>query len=487
MNYTSTRKDDFKVSASAAIVKGISADGGLFVPETFPKCAPQEVYGFTYPQTAAKILGLFLTEFSPEFLTEQTAVVYGGDNFSEKAGHLCHVAGNKHSLELWHGPTCAFKDYALQIMPRLLVESKRLLNDDRTTKILVATSGDTGKAALAGYTNLDKIKIAVFYPNSGTSEMQRLQMVTHGGENVSVYAVNGNFDDAQTGVKRTFANGELEKTLAERGEHLSSANSINLGRLLPQIVYYYYAYAQLVKEDKIKDGDKVNFCVPTGNFGDILAGYYAKQMGLPVNKLICASNSNDVLTEFFATGTYNAKREFYKTSSPSMDILVSSNLERLLYHITGSAQTVQDYMKQLAEKGCYTVSADVLDKINTTFEAGCANEEQTAQTIYDYAKETGYYMDPHTAVAFNVAQNLSSCNTAEQTVVLSTASPYKFPHDVLLALKENASENTFEDLQILYNVCKYTIPESLSSLKNKKVLFEEIIDASEIEDVALKM
>ncbi len=487
MEYISTRDENVKLSASAAIVKGISPDGGLFVPTAFPKCSAEDVLGLTYPKTAKKILELYLTEFDEHFLDKETQEVYSDDNFNKKAGFLRHVLNNKYSLELWHGPTCAFKDYALQIMPRLLVKSKQLLNDDRTTKILVATSGDTGKAALAGYQNLDKIKIAVFYPNSGTSEMQRLQMVTHDAKNVSVFAVNGNFDDAQTGVKRAFANKQLEQSLKENNEHLSSANSINLGRLLPQIVYYYYSYSKLVQKGDIEKGEKINFCVPTGNFGDILAGYYAKQMGLPINKLICASNKNDVLTEFFATGIYNAKREFYKTSSPSMDILVSSNLERLLYHITGSTSEVKTFMENLAKEGTYTVTEKVLQKIKETFEASSADDEQTAYTINKYAKETGYIMDTHTAVAFYVADNLNSCNNKEKTVVLSTASPYKFPHDVLKALDENVSEDTFEALIKLEDKCKHPVPESLSELKNKSVIFNKVINANELEDVALKM
>ncbi len=487
MEYISTRNSEITANASTAIVKGIARGGGLFVAKTFPKLSTDDVLGLNYPDTAARILSLYLTEFDADFLNAQTKAVYSEENFGGKAGFVRHVADNKYSLELWHGPTCAFKDYALQIMPRLLVESKRLLNDDRTTKILVATSGDTGKAALAGYTGLDKIKIAVFYPNSGTSEMQRLQMVTHEGENVSVYSVNGNFDDAQTGVKRAFANEELENKLQKENAHLSSANSINLGRLLPQIVYYYYSYAQLVNMGAVKNGEKVNFCVPTGNFGDILAGYYAKQMGLPVGKLICASNKNDVLTEFFATGTYNAKRKFYKTASPSMDILVSSNLERLLYHVAQNKEDVKNWMESLAQNGSYTLPAEIMQEISLTFEAGCANDDLTAETINKYAKDAGYVMDTHTAVAFNVADRLESCNGETPTVVLSTASPYKFPHDVLTALNSTAPEGAFEALSALEKACSLPVPQNLSSLKNKNIIHNNNINPIEIEDIALKM
>lgn len=316
-----------------AIVRGIAPDGGLYVPCEIPSLRAQEVYGLSYAQTAAKVLGLFLEEYEPELLLGAAQEVYG-TGFSGRAGYVRPVEEGLYALELWHGPTCAFKDYALQLMPRLLVEAKRILGDTRTTEILVATSGDTGKAALAGFAGLPGIKIAVFYPSHGTSEVQRLQMVTQEGENVAVYAIRGNFDDAQTGVKRAFASEELRGWLAARQTALSSANSINWGRLVPQIVYYFYCYAQLVQAGKVPDGAAVDFCVPTGNFGDILAGWYAKQMGLPVGRLVCASNRNDVLTQFLSTGVYDAKRPFYKTSSPSMDILVSSNLERLLYHIT---------------------------------------------------------------------------------------------------------------------------------------------------------
>ncbi len=487
MNYISTRDENVNVTASTAIVKGISADGGLFVPKTFTKCNYEDLYTLSYPQVAAKILSLFLNDYSQEFLEEATKTVYSDENFSSKAGNLTHVSGNKYSLELWHGPTCAFKDYALQIMPKLFVEAKKITKDDRITKILVATSGDTGKAALAGYENLDKIRIAVFYPNNGTSEIQRLQMVTHNANNVQVYAVNGNFDDAQTGVKRVFANKDIEKTLQQENSHLSSANSINLGRLLPQIVYYFYAYAQLVKAQKIKSGQKINFCVPTGNFGDILAGYYAKQMGLPINKLVCASNKNNVLTEFFKTGTYNAKRNFHKTLSPSMDILISSNLERLLYHITKDASEVKKYMDELNEKGSYTVCEKVLREIQSIFEAECADDEKTKQTIAHYAKNENYVMDTHTAVAFYVADNLKSCNEDIITVVLSTASPYKFPHDVLNALGQAVETDINKTLVQLNNISKLAVPKSLVQLTSSPVLFNNTINAQDIEDIALKL
>lgn len=349
MQFFSTRDASRRVSSSEAIAQGLSPEGGLFVPETFPQVDVQAICRLDYPQMAAAILGTYLTDYLPAFLAKATEATYGAA-FGGKAGYLAPVAGDTYALELWHGPTCAFKDYALQLMPKLLAEAKKNLGRTEKTLILVATSGDTGKAALDGYHDVEGVEIAVFYPTGGTSEIQRLQMATQEGANVAVYAVRGNFDDAQTGVKRVFGDKAIAAELAERNIRLSSANSINWGRLVPQIVYYFAAYAQLLRAGRIAFGDRVDFCVPTGNFGDILAGWYAKQMGLPVGRLICASNKNNVLTDFLNTGTYTARREFYKTSSPSMDILVSSNLERLLYHVTGSDAEVAALMRSLKDR-----------------------------------------------------------------------------------------------------------------------------------------
>lgn len=315
MQYLSTRDSALRVSAQEAIVRGLAPQSGLFVPEAFPKADLEAWKSLSYPALAEKVLDGFLTDYSADFLHNATAATYG-DAFGGKAGETVRVRDGLYSLELWHGPTCAFKDYALQLMPKLLVEAKKMLGRTETTRILVATSGDTGKAALAGYANLDGIEIEVFYPNDGTSEIQHLQMATQKGANVQVYAVQGNFDDAQTGVKRVFADAEVAAELEKRGIRLSSANSINWGRLVPQIVYYFYAYFRLAEQGAVEWGKPVDFCVPTGNFGDILAGYYAKQMGLPVGRLVCASNKNNVLTDFLRTGTYDARRTFYKTTSP---------------------------------------------------------------------------------------------------------------------------------------------------------------------------
>ena len=397
MNYNSTRNAALQVTAAQAIAQGISEEGGLFVPQSFPQVDVKAICALDYPEMAAAIVGQYLTDYSQEFLQEAAKATYGAA-FGGKAGYLAPVSDEVYSLELWHGPTCAFKDYALQLMPKLLVEAKKNLGRTEKTLILVATSGDTGKAALDGYHDIPGVEIAVFYPTGGTSEIQRLQMATQEGANVAVYAVRGNFDDAQTGVKKVFGDTAIAAELAKRNIRLSSANSINWGRLVPQIVYYFAAYAQLLKAGRITFGDEVDFCVPTGNFGDILAGYYAKRMGLPVGKLVCASNENNVLTDFLTTGTYTAKREFFKTTSPSMDILVSSNLERLLYHVTGSDAEVAGLMKSLAETGSYTVRPETLAAIQENFSCGWSSEEEVAGEIRVRYEKDNYLCDTHTAV-----------------------------------------------------------------------------------------
>lgn len=484
MEYTSTRDQSLRVSASQAILKGIAPDGGLFVPVAFPKCSVQELVGLTYPETAQRILGLFLTDYDSEFLRKATEESYSAARFCEKAGAVRKVADHLYTLELWHGPTCAFKDYALQLMPRLLVQAKKNLGDTSLTKILVATSGDTGKAALDGYHDLEGIRIAVFYPESGTSEVQRMQMATQQGENVQVFAVQGNFDDAQTGVKRVFADETLAQTLSAQGAHLSSANSINWGRLVPQIVYYFYAYAQLVQTGEITQGQKIDFCVPTGNFGDILAGYYAGRMGLPIGKLLCASNKNNVLTDFLRTGRYDANRAFFKTTSPSMDILVSSNLERLLYHVTQDSAAVAKWMGALAKEGSYTVPETVLDEIRTVFHGGCADDEAVAQQISEEYTQHRYLCDTHTAVAFLVAEQQTANNPC---VVLSTASPYKFPSDVLGALGEIVPEDEFEAMRALHEKTGAPVPQSLAQLRSLPVRFNAVIAPQEIAAAALSL
>ncbi|MFR8114757.1 threonine synthase [Faecalibacterium sp.] len=482
MKFFSTRDHDRIVTASQAIAQGLSDEGGLFVPERFPQVDVRALCQLDYPTLAAAVVSEYLTDYSKDFLTEATRTTYG-EAFGGKAGYLAPVEGDTYALELWHGPTCAFKDYALQLMPKLLVEAKKNLSRTEKTLILVATSGDTGKAALDGYHDIPGVEIAVFYPTGGTSEIQRLQMATQEGANVAVYAVRGNFDDAQTGVKRVFGDKTIAAKLAERNIRLSSANSINWGRLVPQIVYYFAAYAQLLKAGKIAFGDEVDFCVPTGNFGDILAGYYAKQMGLPVGRLVCASNQNNVLTDFLSTGTYTAKREFYKTTSPSMDILVSSNLERLLYHVTGSDVEVTGLMKSLNETGSYTVRPETLAAIRESFDCGWSSEEQVAGEIRARYEKDGYLCDTHTAVAFHVAAQKK--RDGVPMVVLSTASPFKFPRSVLEALGHTAPENDFEAMRALEEATVRTAPASLAALRQKAERFSTVIDPAGIAEVAL--
>lgn len=482
MDYQSTRGGACGVSASEAIVRGLAPDGGLYVPQSFPKADLQAWKNLSYPQLAEKVVGSFLTDYDPVFLSQATETTYGAA-FAGKAGHVEKVHDGMYSLELWHGPTCAFKDYALQLMPKLLLQGKKNLGRTETTRILVATSGDTGKAALAGYAGLEGIEISVFYPNAGTSEIQRLQMATQQGENVHVYAVDGNFDDAQTGVKKVFADASVAEALEQRGIRLSSANSINWGRLVPQIVYYFYTYFRLAENGAVAWGEPVDFCVPTGNFGDILAGYYAKRMGLPVGRLVCASNENNVLTDFIRTGTYDARREFHKTASPSMDILISSNLERLLYHVSGSAEKVAAWMKDLNEQGYYTVDAQTLAGIQESFACGCADDAQGAQQIRDRFEHDGYLCDTHTAVAFCVAE---ACRSAAPMVVLSTASPFKFPRDVLHALGSEAPESDFEAMRMLTEKTGCAAPAALSCLREMPVRFTEIIAPVQIRDAALR-
>lgn len=482
MQYQSTRDSSLRVSASEAIVRGLAPQSGLFVPESFPKADLEAWKHLSYPELAQKVLTGFLTDYHQDFLKSATEATYGA-SFAGKAGRTVKVRDGLFALELWHGPTCAFKDYALQLMPKLLVEAKQNLDRKETTRILVATSGDTGKAALAGYAGLKGIEISVFYPDAGTSEIQRLQMVTQTGENVRVYAVEGNFDDAQTGVKRVFADDTVAQALEKRDIRLSSANSINWGRLVPQIVYYFYAYFRLAEQGEVAWGAPVDFCVPTGNFGDILAGYYAKRMGLPVGKLVCASNKNNVLTDFIQTGVYDARRTFYKTTSPSMDILISSNLERLLYHVSGSSEKVAGWMQDLARTGMYTVDPETLQKIQSDFSAGFASDEEGAAEIQERFTQDSYLCDTHTAVAFRVA---ACCRSEAPMVVLSTASPYKFPRDVLRALGAMVPDSDFEAMAALEEKSGQQAPESLRVLNRLPVRFTETILPDQIRDAALR-
>ena len=406
MLFLSTRGKTDLVCSAHAITRGMADDGGLFVPQKFVAVPLEDIialHNLSYQERAVKIISLFLTDYSEEELADAAERAYDAAKFGSCPAPVVQVNDNTDALELWHGPTSAFKDMALQMLPRLMTVSVRKTVGTRETVILVATSGDTGKAALEGFKDVEGTKILVFYPDEGVSPMQKLQMTTQEGGNVSVCAIKGNFDDAQTGVKTIFTDKEIGKKLAEHGMAFSSANSINWGRLVPQIVYYFSAYCDMLKQGKISTGDRINFVVPTGNFGNILAAYYAREMGLPVGRLICASNKNRVLTDFFESGVYDVNRSFYTTSSPSMDILISSNLERLLFIASGySDEFVREMMDDLKKKGRYTMPENVMSAINSVFRAGCCDDEGTKETIRKTFENYGYLCDTHTAVGVNV-------------------------------------------------------------------------------------
>ena len=474
--YNSTRDKACRVSAAHAIVHGLAPDGGLFVPEELPQLSLAQIEALSktdYRGRAEEILSLFLDEFDRAEIKRIVSAAYD-DNFDDAAVAPLHrIDGKTAVLELWHGPTCAFKDMALQILPHLLTASLKKCGEMRKVCILVATSGDTGKAALEGFADVEDTKILVFYPHNGVSDVQKLQMVTQRGKNVSVAAVNGNFDDAQTGVKTLFSDTELAQELSDKGWFLSSANSINWGRLLPQIVYYFSAYCDLLNSNGLKLGDAVDFAVPTGNFGDILACWYAKRMGLPVGKLICASNENNVLADFFKTGTYDRNRAFHTTISPSMDILVSSNLERLLYSVCGDDKLVSEYMRRLSEKGSYTVSDAIFKVLSDNFVGGFCTDVDTKATIAEVYNEHGYLIDTHTAVAYKLMQEYK---TDRQTVVVSTASPFKFCDSVLDALGEKTDDSGVKLIEKLASFTGNAAPAPLCGLDERLVRFETVIE-----------
>lgn len=491
MNYISTRDSSRKVSAAQAIVSGLSPDGGLFLPESLPQFTLDEIKqmtGMDYAGRAVTVLSRFLTDFTSEELLDYVTRAYATDKFGASVAPVVSLDENTHILELFHGPTCAFKDFALQLLPFLLTASLKKTGVDKTVVILVATSGDTGKAALEGFADVEGTKICVFYPDGGTSNIQRLQMTTQSGGNVMVLAAKGNFDDAQTGVKHIFTNTEFAQELADKGFVLSSANSINWGRLVPQIAYYFSAYCDLLSAGKLKAGEQINVVVPTGNFGNILAAYFAKCCGLPIGKLICASNRNNVLTDFITTGTYDRNRDFYLTTSPSMDILISSNLERLLYLLSGRDDAkLRGYMQALAQEGKYTVEPELLEKLQSEFAAGCADDAQTAATIGETFEKTGYLCDTHTAVALRVYQDYCS-KTADTTptVIASTASPFKFAASVLPAIGKQPEADDFEQLVQLSQASNLQAPEALAQLSTRSERFTETVAPEQMKTAVAK-
>ena len=487
MEYQSTRNNMLRASSAQAVLDGLAPDGGLYSMPSLRDISfdSQSVLKLDTQGMATEILTALLPSFSKDEMRELVKKAYTGKFESEDLTPTVHV-GDDTVLELFRGPTSAFKDVALSMLPQLMTAAREKCGVDDEILILTATSGDTGKAAMEGFCDVPGTKIIVFYPDGGVSAVQKAQMTTQAGNNTCVCAVRGNFDDAQTGVKNIFAAVTEEKLLAGKGVSLSSANSINIGRLAPQVVYYYRAYANLVNEGRIKAGDKVDFCVPTGNFGDILAGWFAKELGLPVGKLICASNANNVLTDFLETGRYDKNRPFYKTVSPSMDILVSSNLERLLFLLSGDAELVKSLMEQLNTTGAYQVPQALLDKLRADFWQGFCDDAGTKNAIGLVYREYGYLCDTHTAVAWDVARQYKAANPDHNPVIiLSTASPYKFPAAVLEALGHSAKGDEFEVMEQIRNETNVPIPKNLSGLRERPVRHKDVIDRDKMLEYVL--
>ena len=481
MYYVSTRDASLRYTAAQAIVQGLSREGGLFLPSEIPQLRCEDLTELTrcsYPERAARVMGRYLEEFSQEELLGFAEKAYGPAKFdTPAAAPVVKTEDGTYVLELWHGPTCAFKDMALQMLPYLLTASLRKTGEQKTVCILVATSGDTGKAALEGFRDVEHTKILVFYPDGGVSDIQKLQMVTQEGGNVGVCAVRGNFDDTQNGVKAIFSDEALRAQLAEQGYFLSSANSINWGRVLPQIVYYVSAYCDLVASGAVRMGEKVNVCVPTGNFGNILAAYYACCMGVPLGRLVCASNANNVLTDFLTTGTYDRNRPFYMTASPSMDILISSNLERLLYLLSGSDEAVRGYMAQLAKTGRYTVSDESKTAIQAVFACGFCDDAGTEAMIGEEYRRSGYLLDTHTAVAYRVAEQYRTVSGDHTPMLIaSTASPFKFCASVLPALGCKELRQGTAIIGQLAEMSGKRAPAPLAALAGKKARFDGVAD-----------
>ncbi|MCM1252888.1 MAG: threonine synthase [Clostridium sp.] len=479
--YSSTRDNSKKVQASQAILQGLSEDGGLFVPDQIPALEKslKELSGMDYQEIAYEVMKLFLTDFTKEELQDCIRRAYDSKFDTKEIAPLVE-ADNTYYLELFHGATIAFKDMALSILPHLMITSAKKNHVEDTIVILTATSGDTGKAALAGFADVEGTKIIVFYPKNGVSPIQEKQMVTQKGNNTYVVGIHGNFDDAQTGVKQIFSDKELGKVMAKNHLRFSSANSINIGRLVPQIVYYVYAYAKLLKEERIEDNEPVNVVVPTGNFGNILAAFYAKNMGVPIGKLICASNENKVLYDFFKTGDYDRNREFVLTSSPSMDILISSNLERLIYRIAGSdAVKNAEFMAALSAKGSYHITEEMKSGL-TDFYGNYASEKETAARIKQLYEKTGYVIDTHTAVASAVYQKYKEeTKDNTPTVIASTASPFKFTRSVMKAIDTEYDKMTdFELVDELSKIAGVKVPDAIEQIRTAPVLHDTVCDKS---------
>lgn len=493
MFYKSTRNSSVRVESAVAIAKGISEEGGLFVPESIPMLSMDELralLGKTYAQRAAYIFSKYLTDFTESELRYCTERAYTTKAFdTENIAELAHLFDGTYMLELWHGPTCAFKDMALQILPYFLTTAVKKLSLEKKVVILVATSGDTGKAALEGFKDVSGTEILVFYPEEGVSDMQKRQMTTQEGENVAVCAVKGNFDDCQNGVKQIFTDKDVLAIMEQGGFAFSSANSINWGRLVPQIVYYVSVYVTLTEDGELNYGDQLNVVVPTGNFGNILAAYYAKQMGVPIGKLICASNVNKVLTDFIRTGIYDRNRDFHATISPSMDILISSNLERLLYLLADEDDAqIQKWFGLLASTGCYEVTDAVKEKLTELFYGGFCDDTETKETIGKLYQEYGYTCDTHTAVAVKVYQDYrKETGDITKTLIVSTASPFKFSGSVLEAIgAESGETDEYAKVEQLKQASGLKIPQSLAALQQKPRRFTDSIEKTEMRQFALK-
>lgn len=479
--YISTRNHQEPLNFYQAIVQGIGEDGGLLVPDfAFTKMDLTKLATLNYVDLATEVLSTFVPAEAKTLIHEACQKAYGSGLFPDTVVPV-EKAGDVYVAELFHGQTAAFKDMALSLLPHLMTLSLKQLEEQREVMILAATSGDTGKAALEGFKDVEGTCIKVFYPMDGVSAIQQQQMVSQTGKNVEVIGIHGNFDDAQTAVKKAFASKALQESCQHHNVFLSSANSINIGRLIPQIVYYFHSYFELVRKGEITLGETINFCIPSGNFGNALAGYFAKQMGLPVGKYICASNKNNILTDFFTTGKYDANREFYKTNAPAMDILVSSNLERLVWFmVDGDGQKVKEYMDTLNSKGIYEVDEQTFNKISNEFKAGMLNEQEVLETIKECYQETGYLLDTHTAIGYGVLKKYQKTSGDQtKTVLLATASPYKFPESVYQALTGELLD-VYQAIEKLHGLTQVAIPTPLVGIKEREVLHKQVIDKTEI-------